>query len=110
MTHRGPFQPLPFCDPGVEEGSWGHGWLAGRGAIPLLWGLNANYILNEQVIGLISRCDCSQRSCTVPRPRGRMGMTGCTVCAVRQRVTYGRCRRGARGGFIVLFAQVNHRR
>lgn len=29
---------LPLSDRIWEEGSWGPGWLAGRGAIPLLWG------------------------------------------------------------------------
>ena len=67
---------LPVSDLILEEGSWGPVWLAGRGAIPLLWGLNAKYILNKQVIRLISRCNCSQHFCAVPRPHRNVGMTG----------------------------------
>jgi len=28
MTHRGPFQPLPFCDSGSLDGGHGHGGTA----------------------------------------------------------------------------------
>lgn len=40
---------LPSSDLISEEGSWRPAWLARRGAIPLLWGLNARHNLNEEV-------------------------------------------------------------
>lgn len=62
---------LPLSDLDLEKGSWGPIWLAGRGGIRLLWGLNAKYIL-EQVLSPISKYDCSQHFRTISWPHGNV--------------------------------------
>lgn len=64
--------------------------------------LNAKYILIKQVVGLISRYNCTQflRHPLAPREHVAEGL----VCAGQQGVTDGHHRCGAPGGFVLLFA------
>lgn len=101
---------LPSSDLVLEEGSWGPAWLARRGAIPLLWGLNARHNLNEEVCRSDFRVQLLPgflRRPSAPRDDGDDGPDG--QSAVWQWVTDRHHHRGAPGGFILLFAQVNHR-